>query len=452
MAPLMMVRAQKGDPSFMPKIMPITSTINRTGIQRVYCTANSQSISQTTTFAVVNNRLYQFQYDMSVIIFEDLDAHYNDDQQRFFLDIGTRYELMAEWEKMLKTNLDYYSRYNFILKNIPDERNWRITMAMITHPSYGAGFYSYLGFSRYFYLLLVNWDKKPPATSSDVAQTQHIILSNYSIIVSISAETEYFALVLMIDNHGEDHIFVYQQQINDKSVPRGTFCESETGEQYFHQRKPKDHCKTGAQLSQMLREFEYGFTAKKNLYLVATDEQYVIVVDTGILKSYDMEYPYQRFSLDDVFVCKAARSPAIYPTLYPKGSRPDIEAAVDSFGGMISGGDQTWLFSPTIWLIIKKYRIPTFGRSKFSKLSSARSSGWRSKLGSRPPSSSRVTSALPSSAISTRMQSPKKQSPMKKIRSPPKKRTPKTKKIKWKRSPSPKKVGRKKIKVKKVKI
>ncbi|KAH9493702.1 uncharacterized protein LOC124493988 [Dermatophagoides farinae] len=424
--------AQKGDPSFMPKIMPITSTVNRTGVQRVYCTANSQTIGQTSTFAVVNNRLYQFIYDMSVIIFEDLDAHYNDDQQRFFLDIGTRYELMEDWEKMLAADMDYIGRYRFIMKNVPDERDWRVTMAMITHPSYGAGFFSYLGFSRYFYLLFVKWDKQPPATSSDVPQSQHIILSNYSIIVSISAETEYFALVLRNDpTNGEDLVFVYHQQINEKSVPKGTFCESETGEQYFHQRKPKDICKTGSQLSQMMREFNFGFTARKNLYLVASEEQYVIVIDIGVLKSYDMEYPYQRYSLDEVFVCTAARSPAIYPTLYPKGARPNIESAeflnnMESGGG---GGGNTWLFTPTVWLIIvslnfvlviligalcllyvsrRKIRArsgkPGFG-SLWSSVSSLSSSSSASGISSRSSFSSSTASSNVGSSFSSRASS-----------------------------------------------
>ena len=347
----MMIQAQKNDPSFMPNIMPITNTVNRTGVHRVYCSANQQVLSQTTTFAVVNNRLYQFQYDMSVIIFEDLDACYNDDQQRFFLDVGTRYELMDEWKHMLQVNLDYYGRYNFILKNVPDERSWRITMAMVTNSLYGAGFFSYLGFSRYFYLLYVEWDKKPPATSTDVAQTQHIVLLNYSIIISISAETQYYALVL-INNLGEDNVYIYQQLVNDRTMPRGIFCESETGETFFHQRKPKDNCQTSAQLSQMLREFDHGFTAKKNLYLVAMDEQYVIAIDAEVLKSYDIEYPYQKFSLEDVFSCNAARSPAIYPTLYPPGSQPQSPQH-ESIDLPESGTDsQTWLFTPTVWLII----------------------------------------------------------------------------------------------------
>lgn len=279
----------------------------------VYCGGIGQEMKTVMSMAVIGDYIYQVKWDLGLFVYKQVNKRFDEQNDRFHLHAARRFLIQSLVPEMLAQQ-NFLGRYNFITKNMDDQKYSRISIVIVKKYGQGAGWYWMIKFSCKFFALAQYWDELSLSANTLTESDTYQVRDNPRDIIHISGGNDYYAFVLNY-NYDPNNIFsdksmplileiaVYRSEINDDKII-GYLCDESSSKNKISWIVKSTSCKVTVKLTNNIAQITYGFTAKSKLYLMSNTHMKVLIMSKSLLNQteHSVEVRVKKFS--DVFDCK----------------------------------------------------------------------------------------------------------------------------------------------------
>lgn len=279
----------------------------------IYCGGISQEMKTVMSMAVIGDYIYQVKWDLGLFVYKQVNKRFDEKNDKFHLHAARRFLIQSLVPEMLSQQ-NFLGRYNFITKNMDDQKYSRISIVIVKKYGQGAGWYWMIKFSCKFFALAQYWDELSLSANTLTESDTYQVQDNPRDIIHISGGNDYYAFVLNY-NYDPNNIFsdksiplileipVYRSAINDDKII-GYLCDETSSNDKITWIIKRTSCQVKEKLKNNILQITYGFTAKSKLYLMSNTHMKVFIMSKSLLNQTDhsVEIVVKKFS--DVFDCK----------------------------------------------------------------------------------------------------------------------------------------------------